>query len=85
MYPQDLYKCKSFQGPKAGPGPQPILAIFARLHFDASANSQKNFLLPPFTNSSARYLVAQLSRRQAHILLNSLNYDRKRGYHFLGK
>ena len=25
----DSYKCKSFQGPEAGPGPQPILAHFA--------------------------------------------------------
>ena len=26
----DSLKCKSFQGPKAGPGPLPILARFAR-------------------------------------------------------
>ena len=54
----DSQKCKSFQGPKAGPGPRPIFygslrspdfahqTSLARLRFTTSAKSRKKFLGP---------------------------------------
>ena len=50
----DSQKCKSFQGPKAGPGPQPIFYSSLRLPDFASLcrqNLAKNFWGPPLTKS----------------------------------
>ena len=48
----DSLKCKSFQGPKVGPGPRPILAHFAHvtpLHYVGKI-SEKISGAPPWPN-----------------------------------
>ena len=54
----DSQKCKSFQGPKAGPGPRPIFYGSLRSPDFASLRWQnigKNFWGPPLTKSWIRY------------------------------
>ena len=52
-------KCKSFHGPKAGPGPRPMFwARFARtMPQHTIGNFRQKFLAPPPTKSWIRYCI----------------------------